>query len=182
MERPHLLDEFDEPATSGRHSAHAPCTWRLAAVSSMSSSVEGTIRGRIRARRCAVQAIYQWQMAGQDPRDILSEFVAERELVKVDMSYFKRLIQGIPAQIEAIENQLAPVLDRPLDQLGPVERAILYIGVYELCFCPEIPWRVVVNEGVELTRMFGAEEAYKYVNGTLDRLARSLRGPPEIAK
>lgn len=134
-----------------------------------------SIRGRVRARRCALQALYQWQMAGRHPKDILSEFVAERELIKIDMDYFKRLTQDIPENIGIIESQLKDVIDRPLEQLDPVERAILYIGAYELGFCLEVPWRVVVNEGVELSKMFGAEEGHKYINGALDTLARTLR-------
>ncbi len=132
-------------------------------------------RQRVRARRCAVQALYQWQMAGQDPRDILSEFVAERDLVNVDMEHFRLLTQGIPAEILAIEAELAPVITRTIDKLDPVDRGVLYIGAYELMYCPDIPWRVVVNEAVELSKMFGASDAHKFVNGSLDKLARKLR-------
>ncbi len=144
------------------------------------ASHAGTIRARILARRCALQALYQWQMAGHDPKDILSEFVAERELLGVDMAYFRELTQEIPEQIQILQSQLRTVIDRQLEQLGTVERAALYIGAYELSFRPEVPWRVVVNEAVELTKMFGAQGAYKYINGALDNLARELR-PDEIA-
>ncbi|MGH8658259.1 MAG: transcription antitermination factor NusB [Gammaproteobacteria bacterium] len=133
------------------------------------------IRGRIQARRCALQALYQWQMAGHDPKDILSEFVAERELLGVDMAYFRELTQEIPKHIHILQSQLRTVIDRPLEQLGTVERAALYIGAYELSFRTEVPWRVVVNEAVELTKMFGAQDAYKYINGALDNLARGVR-------
>lgn len=136
--------------------------------------------GRVRARRCAVQALYQWQLAAQEPADILREFVAERELIKVDMDYFSRLMREIPRNLEVLQADLTPLLDRDWSKLGPVERGVLLLGAFELRFCPEIPWRVVVNEGVELCRMFGAEDAHKYVNGVLDRLARSQRAT-EIA-
>lgn len=135
----------------------------------------GSIRGRIRARRCAVQALYQWQMAGHDPQHILSEFVAERETINADIDYFRELTQGIPEHIDTIQSHLKTVIDRPLDNLNPVERAVLYIGVYELQFHPEIPWRVVVDQAIELAKMFGATEAHRYVNGVLDKLARTLR-------
>ena len=136
-------------------------------------------RARVRARRCAVQAIYQWQMAGQDPRDILNEFVAERELVNVDMDYFQRLIRGVPAHIDTLQADLRGVIDRNLEELDPVERAILLIGAYEMRYCAEVPWRVVINEAIELEKMFGAEQGHRYVNTAVDRLARVIR-PKEV--
>ena len=141
----------------------------------MSQVTPALIRGRIGARRCAVQALYQWQMSGQDPTRIISEFVAERELGQADREYFRTLIREIPVHMDALEEPLAGALDRPIVELTPVERAILWIGVYELRFRPEIPWRVVINEAVELAKLFGAEQAYKYVNGVLDKVARTLR-------
>lgn len=135
---------------------------------------------RVRARRCAVQALYQWQLAGQDPNDILKEFVAEREVVNADMELFERLTRGIPRHIEELEADLSNVIDRPVRELDPVERAILLIGAYELRHCIETPWRVVINEAIELEKMFGAEQGHRYVNTALDRLARALR-PVETA-
>jgi N utilization substance protein B len=133
------------------------------------------IRGRVRARRCAVQALYQWQLAGHDPRDIIKEFVAERELVNVDMDYFSILTREIPAHAHELQSDLQGALDRPFQELDPVERGILLIGAYELRYSPEIPWRVVINEAIELTKMFGAEQAYKYVNGVLDKVVGTSR-------
>ncbi len=138
-------------------------------------STAGGHYGRVRARRCAVQALYQWQLAGQDPNEILREFVAERELVKVDMEYFSTLTREIPCHLETLQADLKPALDREWHKLGPVERGVLLVGAYELRFCPHVPWRVVVNEAVELCKMFGADEAHKYINGVLDKTARSLR-------
>lgn len=135
---------------------------------------------RVRARRCAVQALYQWQLAGQDPNDILKEFVAEREVVNADMGLFETLTRGIPRHIEELEADLMSVIDRPVRELDPVERAILLIGAYELRNCIETPWRVVINEAIELEKMFGAEQGHRYVNTALDRLARALR-PVETA-
>lgn len=131
--------------------------------------------GRIRARRCAVQALYQWQLSGQDPNEILREFVAERELIKVDLEYFSTLAREIPNQIEILLGDLQPALDREWKKLGPVERSVLLVGAYELRFCMQIPWRVVVNEAIELCKMFGADEAHKYVNGVLDKVVRVIR-------
>jgi N utilization substance protein B len=113
----------------------------------------GSNRERIRARRCAVQALYQWQMSGQDPHDIFEEFVTEREVIGVDMDYFSTLTRSIPEHFAIL----------------------LLLGTYELRFCPDLPWRVVINEGVELCKMFGAEDGYRYVNGILDKLAKKLR-------
>ncbi len=137
-------------------------------------------RGRARARRCAVQALYQWQLAGQDPADILEEFIAEREMVHADLDYFRLLAREIPRHAAELERDLLPVLNRPWRELDPVERAILLIGAYEFHYCPEVPWRVVINEAVELEKMFGAEQGHRYINTTLDKLARRLR-PEETA-
>lgn len=137
-------------------------------------------RARVRARRCAVQALYQWQLAGQDPGDILNEFIAEREIVHVDLDYFRTLAREIPRHAAELEQDLLPVLNRPWRELDPVERAILLIGAYEFRYCPEVPWRVVINEAIELEKMFGAEQGHRYVNTTLDKLAHQLR-PQETA-
>lgn len=139
----------------------------------------GSNAGRVRARRCAVQALYQWQLAGQDPNDIVKEFVADRELVKVDMNYFATLTREIPARIAALLDDLGPALDREWAKIGPVERSVLLIGAYELRYSPHVPVRVVINEAIELDKMFGADEAHRYVNGVLDKLARRLR-PHEV--
>lgn len=142
----------------------------------MSKSGSGGHHGRVRARRCAVQALYQWQMAGQEPRDIVQEFVAERELVGVDMEYFTTLVREVPRYFDTLQADLTPFLDREWRQLDPVERSVLLIGAYEMRYCLEIPYRVVINEGVELCKMFGTVEGHRYVNGVLDRLAHTTRG------
>ena len=140
----------------------------------------GANQGRVRARRCAVQALYQWQMAGGDPHDIVREFVADRELVSVDMDYFESLVREVPKRFEVLTGDLTPYLDREWRQLDPVERSVLLIGAYEMRYCLEIPYRVVINEGVELCKMFGTVEGHRYVNGVLDKLAHQTRGT-EIA-
>jgi transcription antitermination protein NusB len=133
------------------------------------------LRARVHARRCAVQSLYQWQISGKDPANIHTEFIAERELDRVDLEYFRMLTRDVPARIEEIDQVLIQVVDRPLKELDPVERAVLAIGVYELMFRLDIPIRVVINEAIELTKMFGADQAYKYVNGVLDKVARIVR-------
>lgn len=132
-------------------------------------------RARVCARRCAVQALYQWQLAGQDPADILNEFVAEREVLNADLDYFQTLTRDIPRHAAQLEADLQAVLDRRMHELDPVERAILLIGAYEMRYCVEVPWRVVINEAIELEKMFGAEQGHRYINTALDRLAREVR-------
>lgn len=129
----------------------------------------------MRARRCAVQALYQWQMAGAEPSAIVREFVADRELVSVDMEYFSALVREVPLQFETLKADLEPCLDRAWKSLDPVERSVLLIGAFELRNCLDMPYRVVINEGVELCKMFGTVEGHRYVNGVLDRLAQTQR-------
>jgi N utilization substance protein B len=134
---------------------------------------------RTLARQCALQALYQWQYTGHSPRLIEEQLFAEEETPDgVDMGYFRALLRGVVEQAETLDKQIAPLLDRPLGQIDPVEHAVLWIGLYELSHNPEIPWRVVINEAVDLTKLFGAEKSHRYINGVLDRLAR-LKRPGE---
>ncbi len=131
---------------------------------------------RVRARRSAVQALYQWAMSAVPIQDIINEFVNERtELKKADTDYFKEILRGATKESEALDKQLIPLLDRKLDELDPVEKAILQIGIYELTFHPELPYKVVLNEAVDLAKMFGAEQSYKYINGVLNKAAKKIR-------
>ncbi len=127
------------------------------------------------ARRCAVQALYQWQLTAQSPGLIEAEFLAEEDLQKADTAYFRELVHQIPARATEIDTALDPLLDRPLAQVDPVERAILRIGAYELMQRPDIPYRIVLNEAVELAKVFGAEQGHRFINGVLDKLARGAR-------
>lgn len=144
------------------------------------SDGSGAHVGQTRARRTALQALYQWDLGKQDLRDIEAQFFQAQDMRKVDTGYFRELLHRIPAQSSELDERIAPCLDRPINQVDPVERAILRIGAYELEFRPEIPWRVVINEAVELAKMFGGEQGHKYVNSVLDRLARKLR-PVEMS-
>jgi N utilization substance protein B len=132
-------------------------------------------QGRKLARRAALQALYQWQLAGQPPAEIERQFREEQDLARIDLEYFRELLHRVPETVGALDAALAPLLDRPLAQVDPVERAILRIGAFELAHRPEIPYRVVLNEAVELARVFGAEQGHRFVNAALDRLARVLR-------
>ncbi len=131
---------------------------------------------RVRARRSAVQALYQWLLTGRPMSVVIAEFEQERkELKKADREYFRAILTGIAANSEQLSEVLVPFLDRKPAELDPVTRAVLHLGIYELLHQPEVPLRVVLNEAIELARMFGAEDSYKYINGVLDRAARQLR-------
>lgn len=135
----------------------------------------GSHRGRVGARRAAVQAIYQWLIAGGHPENIVAEFVSDRELIKVDLDYFSELTRRVPQQHDALVAVISPALDREWSRVDTVERAVLLLGAFELVHCLHIPWRVAVNEAVELAKMFGAEDAHRYINGVLDKVAHETR-------
>jgi len=130
---------------------------------------------RSRARRAALQAIYQWQMTAQDLETIAGQFREEKSWRRIDEELFSANLFGVATNVTALDAHLQPILDRPVAQLDGVERAILRMGAFELTHRQDIPWRVVINEYVELARDFGAEQSYKYVNGILDKLARCTR-------
>jgi transcription antitermination protein NusB len=132
-------------------------------------------RKRSQARHLAVQAIYQWQMAGQDVHEIVDQFLEEQDLNSFEIPYFQDLLAGVPTHLQDLDDLLKPALDRAIESVDPVERAILRLGVYELSFKPDVPYRVVINEAVELAKVFGAEQGHKYVNGVLDRVAKKVR-------
>jgi N utilization substance protein B len=128
------------------------------------------------ARRLTVQALYQWLVNETAPDTLLREFREMPDgLGRADPDYFSELLRGTVAEAATLTTHIVPFLDRPLMQLDPVEHAVLLLGAYELSHHPEVPWRVIVNEAVNLTKIFGAEDGYKFVNGVLDKLARRAR-------
>ena len=132
-------------------------------------------KARSLARKRAVQALYMWQMTDMDLSDIDEQFVLEHDMSKVDLKYFHELLHQIPKKLDILDQTMAPLLDRPLEEIDPVERAILRIGLYELHFRLDVPYRVVINEAVELAKVFGADQSHKYVNSILDGAARKVR-------
>ena len=137
-------------------------------------SPRGT-RARSMARKLAMQALYQWQLTGQSAADINLQFLASEDMDGADREYFTGLLKGCVDGSEKINALIKPFVDRPIDQLDPVETAILMIGMFELSERIDVPYRVVINEGVDLTKRFGATDAHKYVNAVLDRAAREIR-------
>jgi len=126
---------------------------------------------RTLARQRALQALYQWRLGSQSLVLIEEQFFAEEDMQGVDLPYFQQLLHQIPKQAKELDEKLEPLLDRPLRRLDPVEHAALHIGLYELQACLEVPWKVVINEAVELAKRFGAEQSHKYINGILDKAA-----------
>ena len=132
-------------------------------------------RARTRARRLAMQALYQWQMTGQEPAEIHAQFCGHEDLAGVDEEYFSLLLLETAARRTELDARIAQHADRAIEHLDPVEHAILLIGVFELARRTDVPYRVVINEAVDLTKRFGAAEGHRYVNALLDRVARDLR-------
>jgi N utilization substance protein B len=130
---------------------------------------------RTKARHHAVQAIYQWQMAGHDVSEVENQILETEDPKSFEVDYFKDLLHGVPANLDELDAGLKDCVDRSIDSVDPVERAILRLGAYEMSYHPEVPYRVVINEAVELAKIFGAEQGHKYVNGVLDKLARKVR-------
>lgn len=132
-------------------------------------------RARSLARKLAMQALYQWQLTQQDAVEIKQQYLESEDSAGVDEDHFVELVTQTIARNEEITTALKPFVDRPLEQLDPVEAAILMIGMYELQRRLDIPYRVVINEGVDLCKRFGATDAHKYINAVLDRAAREIR-------
>lgn len=130
---------------------------------------------RKKARRVVLQALYQWMMAHNELNDIEAQFQVNHDFAKIDYDYFQELLYGIPKHISTIDETITPLLDRPFEQLNPIELTALRMATYELLHRLDIPYKVCINEAVKLTREFGAEEGHKYVNGVVDKLAKSLR-------
>jgi len=132
-------------------------------------------QARTNARKAAVQALYQWQMTVQNLTDIGHQFLEEDRLKDAQKTYFYELIEGVTKNLDDIDLTMVEFVDRPVDKIDPVERAILRIGVYELLHRLDMPFRVVLNEGINLAKCFGADGSHKYVNGILDKVAQKKR-------
>ncbi len=134
------------------------------------------LAARSRARRRALQALYAWQVSGTPMQGIISQFKHEQEMEVADLEYFEDLLVNIEKRREELDAALKPFLDREVDLVDPIERAVLRLGAYELMHRPDVPYRVVINEAIETTKRFGADFGHTYVNGVLDKLAAQARG------
>jgi N utilization substance protein B len=132
---------------------------------------------RRNARFYALQAMYQWQVNETTLAELEADFLVNHLKRKTDVEYFKELIHAIPQQMTELDEQIKPFLNRTLESLDVIELAILRLGIYELEHRLDIPYRVVINEYLELTKQFGSVEGFKFVNGILDQVARKTRAP-----
>ena len=130
---------------------------------------------RSRARRRALQAVYAWQLSGAAVRDVIAQLALEQAREIADLEELERLVRGVDAHHDALDEALQPYLDRDVDQVDPIERAVLRIAAFELRMRPDVPYRVVINEAIETAKKFGAEHGHTYVNGVLDRAAADWR-------
>lgn len=127
------------------------------------------------ARERALQALYQWDVSSDSASTIRQEFLDNQDMSRVDVDYFRLLFDGVSKNPEPVDDQLEAHLDRPIGDLDPIERAVLRIAAYELSSQLELPARVAINEGIEITKRFGADNGHRYINGVLDKLALALR-------
>jgi len=139
-------------------------------------------QAKTNARKCAVQALYQWQMTGESLSRIEMNFLEEERLKGAQKKYFTEIFYGVPKQLNEIDEALAEFVDRPVEKIDPVERAVLRIAVYELINRLETPYKVIINEGVNLAKCFGADGSHKYVNGVLDKVSQKKRAVEIKAK
>ena len=132
-------------------------------------------RARHKARELVLQGLYQWHISEDSITQIESQFLSRNDMSKVDGPFFHDLLLGVARKVDELDRLFSPFLDRPLEQIDPVERAALRLGCYELTARHDIPYRIVINESIELTKRFGAQDSHKYINGILDKLAAQCR-------
>ena len=130
---------------------------------------------RTRARRRAVQALYAWELGGNPMRKVIDDFRSEQDMQIADLEYFEDLLRGVEGHCRELDAGLAPLLDRDIERVDPIERAVLRLAAYELKHRLDVPYRVVLNEAVEVTKRFGSDQGHTYVNGVLDKLAHQWR-------
>ena len=130
---------------------------------------------RSRARRRALQAVYAWQLSGSSMNKVLDQFRDEQDMEIADLAYFEDLLRGLDSHCADIDAALQPFLDRTVDQVDPIERAVLRLATYEMRYRLDVPYRVVINEAIEIAKRFGADHGHTYVNGVLDHAALEWR-------
>lgn len=130
---------------------------------------------RRKARELAVQAIYSWQISQNSVRDIEVNFITENSKRRFDIEYFQLLLRGVTGNVTELDLAISPHVDRPLDDIDHVEKAILRIAVFELSDCLDVPYRVIINEAIELAKLFAADDSHKFINGVLDKTVKLIR-------
>ena len=139
------------------------------------------LAARSRARRRALQALYAWQLSGSHMNAVIEQFRHEQDMEVADLDYFEDLLHGVEKNVGELDAALRPYLDREVAEVDPIERAALRLAAYELKHRTDVPYRVVINEAIEVTKRFGADHGHSYVNGVLDKLAGALRGAEKQA-
>lgn len=147
----------------------------------MPKKTENRFESRRRARRRALQALYQWHLTGQDVGEILIQFHEEQDFSNVDTELFTNLVRKVSLGQADIDAKIEPFLDRPLVQLDVIEHVILSIGAYELLYSIEVPYQVVIDEAINLTKRYGAEQGHSFINGVLDKAAKQWRATASLS-
>lgn len=130
---------------------------------------------RRKARELAVQATYSWQVSQNPVNEVEVNFIVDNSKRRFDIEYFQLLLRGVTSNINDIDNTISPYVDRPLDDIDQVEKAILRVAIFELKDCTDVPYRVVINEAIELAKAFAADDSHKFVNGVLDKVVKLIR-------
>ncbi len=130
---------------------------------------------RSRSRRAAVQALYQWSISMQPTAEIISQFHEEGILEGADHLFFEEVVKGLVDEVVSVDQSVSPYLSRKIEQVDPVEKALLRLGTYELLYMPDVPYRVVLNEYINLSKTFGSAKSHQFINAALDRVARESR-------
>jgi len=130
---------------------------------------------RRKARELAFQAVYSWQISQNSVTDIEVNFLTENAKRRFDIEYFQLLLRGVTSNVNELDLAISPHVDRPIDDIDQIEKAILRVAVFELSDCKDVPYRVVINEAIELAKSFAADDSHKFVNGVLDKVVKLVR-------
>ncbi len=130
---------------------------------------------RRKARELAVQAVYSWQLSENSVSDVEVHFLTENAKRRFEIDYFQKLLRGVTSQVGTIDSAIEPHVDRPLAEIDHIEKAVLRVAIFELSNCLDVPYRVVINEAIELAKLFAADDSHKFVNGVLDKVVKLIR-------
>ena len=130
---------------------------------------------RRKARELAVQAVYSWQLSKNSVTDIETNFITDNSARRFDIPYFQQLLRCVTSSVSKLDEAISPHVDRPIDEIDPVEKAVLRVAVFELIDCQDVPYKVVINEAIELAKLFAADDSHKFVNGVLDKAVKLIR-------
>lgn len=132
---------------------------------------------RRKARGLAVQAIYSWQLSQNHVSDIEQQMLLDNDVSKIDVEYFQEIVRGVAAHYKELDVALSPYTERPFEEVDQIEKAIIRLSAYELKYRVDVPYKVAINEGIELAKKFGADDSHRFVNGVLDKAVKDLRVP-----